>query len=153
MVIFDDCDSVLQSDDCIMLLKAALDSYEDRYVSWRSEAAFGESDLPQSFKFEGSIIFISNLPMHKVDEAVRTRCFKVDVSMTTAQRIERMRGVLPDLMPEIDMSMKEEAMKVLEDNQNLTDDINFRSLMNTITIRIQDKPNWSNLAKFALLEQ
>lgn len=153
MIVFDDCDSVLQNDDCVNLLKAALDSYEERYVSWRTESPFSESDLPQSFKFEGSIVFISNLPMNKVDEAVRTRCFKVDVSMNTQQRLERMKAVLEGVMPEVDMQLKLEALEVLEENQHLTDDINFRSLMKTITIRQQDKPNWKKLAAFSLLEQ
>lgn len=153
LVIFDDCDKVLKDQNCVNLLKAALDSYEDRYVSWRTEQAFGESDLPQCFKFEGAILFISNLSMNDVDEAVRTRCFKVDVSMNTAQRIQRMRSVLEHVMPEVDMQYKIDSLRVLEENQHLTDDINFRSLMNVITIRTTDKPNWEKLAKFSLLEQ
>lgn len=153
LVIFDDCDKVLKDANCVNLLKAALDSYEERYVSWRTEQAFGESDLPQCFKFEGAIMFISNLSMNEVDEAVRTRCFKVDVSMNTAQRIQRMRSVLEHVMPEVDMDMKLDSLRVLEENQHLTDDINFRSLMNVITIRTAGKPNWEKLAKFSLLEQ
>lgn len=153
LIIFDDCDFVLLNDDCNNLLKTALDNYQDRYISWRTEMAFGESDLPQSFKFEGSMIFISNLPMSKIDEAFRTRPLKVDVSMSTDQRLERMRAVLDGVMPDVDLKEKEEALEVLEENKNLTDDINFRSLMNTITFRTSGNPDWKRIATFSLLEQ
>lgn len=151
MIVFDDCDSVLRDDNSVNLLKSALDTYEDRWISWRSEQAFGESDLPQSFKFNGTIIFISNLEQHAVDEAVRTRCFKVDVSMSNEQRVERMKGVLENVLPDVDMEFKLDAIKLIEDNLHLCNDINFRTLMQIITIR-ENSADWKKLGKFALTE-
>lgn len=151
-IIFDDCDSVLKDGSALNLLKAALDSYEDRWVNWRTERA-GVSDLPTCFKFNGMIIFISNMPLHKIDEAVRTRCFKVDLSMTKPQRIERMRSVLDFVMPDIEMDSKVEALDLLEANMNVTNDVNFRSLMNLITIRNSGVADWKKLAVYSLTEQ
>lgn len=151
-IIFDDCDSVLKDSSAISLLKSALDSYEERWVSWFVEQPFGESDLPLTFKFNGKIIFISNMPLYKIDEAVKTRCFKVDLSMTKPQRIQRMRMVLDDVMPHIDMDLKVEALDLLEANLHLTNDINFRSLMNIITIRGSGSRNWKKLGAYALME-
>ena len=151
ILIFDDCDSVLRDGTAIDLLKAALDSYEDRWVSWKIDS---DMDLPSCFKFNGSIIFISNRPLAMIDEAVRTRCFKVDLSMTKLQRIERMRAVLHNVLPEVEMEHKVEAIELLEENLHLTNDINFRSLMNIILIRTSaPAEKWKRLATYSLTEQ
>lgn len=152
-ILFDDCDKVLQDSTAIMLLKPALDSYEDRWVSWRVEGFAKDSDLPSTFKFNGSIIFITNMPLSKIDEAVSTRCYKVDVSMTFPQRIERMQSVLPRVMPDVDLEMKQEALDLIKDNLHRVKDVNFRALMNIITIRTDPNcSDWKRLATFALLE-
>jgi hypothetical protein len=152
VIIFDDCDSVLKDDNAINVLKSALDTYEERWVSWNTNAQFG-SDLPQCFKFEGQVIFITNLPMDKVDEAVRTRCFKVDVSMSKEQRVQRMETVLADVMPEVDIEYKRDAIGLLKDNLHIAADVSFRSLMNLIKIRIDPAVrDWVKLGKFALLQ-
>jgi Cdc6-like AAA superfamily ATPase len=150
-ILFDDCDKVLQDQTAVMLLKPALDSYEDRWVSWRVEGFAKDSDLPATFKFNGSIIFITNMPMAKIDEAVKTRCYKVDVSMTFPQRIERMEAVLDRVMPEISLDKKTDALNLLKENLHRVKDVNFRSLMNLITIR-DTVADWKPLATFALLE-
>jgi len=150
-IIFDDCDRVLQDGTCVMLLKAALDSYEERWVSWGKDQQFGETDLPPVFKFTGKIMFISNMDITAVDEAVRTRCLKVDLSMTKEQRIDRMRSVLPNVEPDLDMEIKIDALDLLQANMHLTEDINFRSLLNLITIRKSGNSNWKKLGKYTLL--
>lgn len=153
VTIFDDCDSVLQKDEAISLLKGALDTYEERWISWNINTFGAGNDLPPCFKFEGQVIFVSNLAMEKVDEAVRTRCAKVDVSMTVEQRLERMQTVLAELMPDIAMSVKEEAFELVKQNANVAKDISFRSLMSVITIcnddTVKDK---RKLARFMLTE-
>ena len=150
-ILFDDCDKVLQDQTAVMLLKPALDSYEDRWVSWRVEGFAKDSDLPSTFKFNGSIIFITNMAMAKIDEAVKTRCYKVDVSMTFPQRIERMEAVLANVMPDVPLENKIEALDLIKQNLHRVKDVNFRALMNLITIR-ETVPDWKPLATFALLE-
>ena len=152
-IVFDDCDKVLKDETAISLLKSALDSYEDRWVSWFIEQNFGESDLPMTFKFKGKIIFISNMKLAKIDEAVKTRCFKVDLSMSKPQRIERMRNVLDGVLPQVELDHKQDALALLEENMNLTDDINFRSLMNLITIRNSGSKDWKKLGVYSLTEK
>jgi hypothetical protein len=152
-ILFDDCDKVLRDPTAIMLLKPALDSYEDRWVSWRVEGFAKDSDLPSVFKFNGSIIFITNMPLSDLDEAVSTRCYKVDVSMTFPQRIERMQSVLADVMPDVDLDKKQEALDLIKENLHRVKDVNFRMLMNIITIRNDPTcKDWKRLATFALLE-
>lgn len=152
-ILFDDCDKVLLDSTSVMLMKPALDSYEERWVSWRVEGFAKDADLPSTFKFNGSIIFITNLPFSKIDEAVKTRCYKVDVSMTFPQRVERMEAVLPNVMPDVPMEEKVDALNLVKENLHRVKDVNFRALMNTITIRTDpDIDDWKSLATFALLE-
>ncbi|NDB82505.1 MAG: hypothetical protein EB127_07165 [Alphaproteobacteria bacterium] len=87
-LVFDDCDSVLKDPVALNLLKGALDSYGERYISWNADIK--DEDLPRSFKFTGSIVFISNKDMDSLDQAVRSRALCVDLSMTEEQKIERM---------------------------------------------------------------
>lgn len=159
IIIFDDCDSVFKHTDALMLLKSALDSYEERWVAWNVERQ-RETDLPDSFQFKGAIIFISNLPLEKIDEAVRTRCFKVDISMTKQQRIARIRSQLPNVMienPKVTPQVREEALALMEKHLKVIKDVNFRSLMNVISVRIDpnvgQKPDWEKLGLFVLLER
>lgn len=152
IIIFDDCDSILKNEDAVNVMKGALDTYEERWVSWNTNATV--SDLPPCFKFEGQVIIISNSEMEKVNEAVRTRCFKVDVSMTPEQRVERMRSVLPNIMPEVDMRFKEEALELMTENLHIAADVSFRSLMNVIKLRIeQDLENWKDVAVYTLTQK
>ena len=151
IVIFDDCDSILKKDDSLNVLKGALDTYEERWISWNTNAA--APDLPPCFKFEGQVIIICNMDMMSIDDAVRTRCFKVDVAMTPAQRVERMRSQLENVMPEVDMALKLEALKVMEDNLDVAMDVSFRSLMNIIKIRTEAEiEDWEEVAIYTLTQ-
>jgi hypothetical protein len=150
IVVFDDCDSVLRDPVGSNLLKAALDSYDERWVSWRTEGPV-QDDLPEVFRFTGSVIFISNLPQWKIDQAIRTRAFVIDLEMTIEQRIERMRNVLADILPEYGMKEKKESLAFMEEFKHVAKEINFRTLMNVIKIRVgTSKANWKDLAEYSL---
>lgn len=152
IIIFDDCDSILKNEDSVNVLKGALDTYEERWVSWNTNASV--SDLPPCFKFEGQVIIISNSEMEKVNEAVRTRCFKVDVSMTPAQRVQRMRSVLPNILPEVDLSYKEDALRLMTEHLDVAIDVSFRSLMNVIKLRIEPGlKDWEDIAVYSLTQK
>lgn len=157
IIVFDDCDSILRNEDAVNVLKGGLDSYEERWISWNTNAA--APDLPPCFKFEGQVIIICNQEMEKINEAVRTRCFKVDVSMTYEQRIQRMRSVLADVMPEVDISLKTEALDLIANNLDTAKDVSFRSLMNVIKIRceseIDDEKDlsWQDVALYSISQQ
>lgn len=152
IVVFDDCDSILRDETAVNVLKGALDTYEERWISWNTNASV--SDLPAAFKFEGQVIIISNSEMERVNEAVRTRCMKVDVSMSPQQRVQRMRSILPRLMPDVPQPLKEDALNLLERNLDVAVDVSFRSLMNIIKIRVEpDMPDWEDLAVYTLTQR
>lgn len=70
VIVLDDADSIFNDEDALNILKVLCDSSEVRKVSWMKESnTLKEDDIPQSFEFNGAIIFISNLDFQRfVDE-------------------------------------------------------------------------------------
>jgi hypothetical protein len=152
LIIFDDCDSIQKDANAINILKGALDSSDDRIVSWNAEAGRSFTNIPTSFKFTGRVIFISNFSQHKIDSNLKTRCMRVDLSMTASEKIERMRHIIAQetFMPHIDVEIKEEAVNFLEENANVATNLSLRSLLDTIKFRHGNKPNWERQALYSL---
>jgi hypothetical protein len=151
IVVFDDCDSVLRDPVALNLLKGALDSYDKRVISWNAES-FGDDDLPRSFEFKGGVIFISNLPIFKVDQAVRSRAICVDLSMTTAQKIERMGVIIEgdDFLPEYDMTVKQNALEFLCEMKDEARELSLRTLISVTKVAGRGGENWKRRAEYLL---
>ena len=150
VIVFDDCDSVLKDPTSLNLLKGALDSYSRRIISWRADIK--DEDLPTSFEFKGRVVFISNLSASNIDQAILTRSLAVDLSMTTKQKIERMRHLLStgEFMPEFDKSIKADAMDLIEKHQDSVKELSLRTLIQVTKIRQSAGKNWSDLAEYAI---
>lgn len=150
VIVFDDCDSVLKDPTSLNLLKGALDSYSRRIISWRADIK--DEDLPTSFEFKGRVVFISNLSASNIDQAILTRSLAVDLSMTTKQKIERMRHLLStgEFMPEFDKSIKADAMDLIEKYQDSVKELSLRTLIQVTKIRQSAGKNWSDLAEYAI---
>jgi hypothetical protein len=145
VIVFDDCDPT-----SLNLLKGALDSYSRRIISWRADIK--DEDLPTSFEFKGRVVFISNLSASNIDQAILTRSLAVDLSMTTKQKIERMRHLLStgEFMPEFDKSIKADAMDLIEKHQDSVKELSLRTLIQVTKIRQGAGKNWSDLAEYAI---
>ena len=150
VVIFDDCDSVLQDKVSLEILKTALDSYDKRIITWGSEGGFGENDLPTCFEFRGQVIFISNMPREKVNQALISRSLTVDLSMTKAEAIERMESILVDVLPEYPMSIKRDALEFLDANKEVCKDLNMRTLLKVSKVRSEFPLDWEDNAMYMI---
>ena len=150
-IVFDDCDSILKDDVARNLLKGALDSYSKRYISWMADMR--DEDLPKSFEFTGRVIFVSNMPLEKIDQAIRTRCMVVDLSMTEAQKLERMEVISKsdEFLPEIEMASKEKALAFLKSNSTKIPNMSLRSLIQVSKI-CNRGGQWEDLAKYVLTQ-
>ena len=128
-IVFDDCDSVLKDDVARNLLKGALDSFSKRYISWNADMR--DDDLPRSFEFTGRIIFVSNMPLDKIDQAIRTRSMVVDLAMTESQKVQRMEVISqsPEFLPEVSRYAKDAALTFLKANVNSIPNMSLRSLI------------------------
>jgi hypothetical protein len=150
VIVFDDCDSVLRDPVALNLLKGALDSYERRIISWRADIR--DEDLPTAFEFKGRVVFISNLSTAQIDQAIISRSMAVDLSMTTQQKVDRMRFLLSsgDFMPEHTMLHKSEALNLIESLQDKVKELSLRTLIQVTKIRKGGGTNWRNLAEYVM---
>jgi hypothetical protein len=152
VIVFDDCDSILKDDVAKNLLKGALDSYSKRYISWNADMR--DEDLPRSFEFTGSIVFVSNMALDKIDQAIRTRSLVVDLSMTEAQKLERMEVIATsdEFLPEVNAIAKGLALEFLKSNVNKIPNMSLRSLIAVTKIANTGNPQWKDLAKYVLTQ-
>ena len=152
VIVFDDCDSILKDDVAKNLLKGALDSYSKRYISWNADMR--DDDLPRSFEFTGSIVFVSNMALDKIDQAIRTRSLVVDLSMTEGQKLERMEVIAnsDEFLPEISPVSKSLALEFLKSNVNKIPNMSLRSLIAVTKIANTGNSDWKNLAKYVLTQ-
>jgi hypothetical protein len=148
LIVFDDCDSVLEDKVALNILKSALDSYETREISWMAKMTKGDV-YPNQFKFTGRVIFISNKNKDKMDEAVLSRSLTVDLSMTSTEKIERMEFILEDILPDYDMDVKTDALNFLTINKDNCQ-LNMRTLIMISKMRRTFPDTWINLANFMI---
>lgn len=130
--------------------------FEDLDKQLRAEAkgelelASGEKKLklPAQFNFEGQVIFISNLPKEKIDKAILSRSFAIDVTLRAKDVFKRMESILPDIMPDAKQQHKREALDYLKTiSEDLSKEANIRTLLNTVKCRSSNNPRWQHLAK------
>lgn len=149
VIVFDDCDSVLEDKVAINILKSALDSYDEREITWMSK--MNKSDeYPNKFKFNGRIIFISNKKKSSLDQAVLSRSLVVDLSMSADDKIERMRHILAAILPEYSIGVKEQALDFLEEVKNKAE-LNIRTLIMVSKIVDSYPTNWKDMASYMVL--
>ena len=150
-IVFDDTDSILRDADAINLLKGALDSYGSRYITWNT--SLNDESLPRSFKFEGGIVFISNMRADRIDQAIRSRSMCIDLSMTVDQKIERMETIMQsdDFLPEISIESKQDALETIKEYQSVAKEISLRTLITVSRIRNSGGADWKQLSKYVLV--
>jgi hypothetical protein len=150
VVVFDDCDSVLKDPVSLNLLKGALDSYSRRVISWRADMR--DEELPQSFEFKGRVVFISNLSSDSMDQAIITRSMAVDLTMTTKQKVERMRHIVSeaDFLPEYSKQEKSDALDLIDSLQEDVKELSLRTLIQTTKIRKYSGAKWKDLAEYTI---
>lgn len=155
IIIFDDCDSVFKDPIGANVLKAALDSYDKRVISWNAEFSERE-DLPNRFEFVGRVIFISNLAMGGMPQALISRSLKCDVTMTMAEKVERITTVVMSaaFMPQYDKTVKKDVVRFIKENADKASDLNIRSAQMVAKIRYEMEAigeEWERVALYTLV--
>ena len=146
LIVFDDCDSVLDDKVAVNILKSALDSYEKRTISWMAKMNKND-EYPQHFDFTGRIIFISNKSKDKIDEAILTRSLTVDLTMTPGDKIARMTSILGSILPGYEMDVKQEALEFLDSVKEEVS-LNMRMLIMVAKMRMMYPETWRDLATY-----
>jgi len=151
IVVFDDCDSVLRDVDALNLLKGALDSFDKRLITWNTSV--DNDGLPRFFQFKGGVVFISNMPADKINQALKSRSMNIDLSMNVDQKLDRMQFIMNSstFLPNVPLSYKEDALSVIKDFKNEATELSLRTLITVTKIRNSGNANWKDLAKYILI--
>ena len=168
IVLFDDCDSALDQQEARNLLKAATDTKRERKLNWMKKGGKefydpnnedgdeGEGDderFPTHFIFTGKVIFISNLPMNKLDPdgALRTRSFIVNVDPTDMELVEYMAKLAPSIQLEdgLTLSLKErkEVSDLIKSMVGKRQGLSLRNLVRGLNIRASGISDWENIIR------
>jgi hypothetical protein len=128
--IFDDCDGILKDPIALNILKGVIDSYSVRKVKWLTNSGVA-SRVSRTFEFTGSIIFLSNLNVENVPQPIVSRTTMVDVSMTSKEKMERMRHIVKHMpeMEAISLVDREKLLDILDSYKMIVKDFNLRSLV------------------------
>lgn len=147
LIVFDDCDAAWKNEVGANLLKAALDSEEDRWITWNVEGS-DNSGLPKRFLFEGRVIFISNVSSEDFPQPLITRSLRADVELTIEETFERMRQILPSkqFAPGVSMKIKKMAYDFLYENREMAAEISSRSLLNVVKVANSGSKLWKRIA-------
>jgi len=167
IVLFDDSDGALADQDARNIIKAATDTKKKRKLSWNKRSSFiydpEDKELadelsddanmaPKYFDFEGRIIFISNLPLNKLDPdgALRTRAFIINVDPTPEEMFEYMGKILYDIRLEEGLSLtREERLDVLGvvKTSKRPGDVSLRKLVRALNLAASGASNWRKLVE------
>lgn len=102
VVVFDDCDDILQDEVSLNILKSALDSNDRRFINWNSNSHFLRREgIPNRFEFKGSVIFITNLKFDNFRgklknhlDALMSRSHYLDLTIhTRREKLLRIRQI------------------------------------------------------------
>lgn len=152
IIIYDDCDKVLKVDIAVEILKAALDSYDERIISWiTSPNGQSAGDLPESFTFTGMVIFITNMPASRLEQPIISRSMCVDLNLTMDEKIEYMHSIIEELEPGVDLEIKRECLEFIESVRYSVKELTLRTFIQVISIRMSKGANiWRSLAEFTI---
>lgn len=165
IVLFDDCDAVLKEEDGRNIIKGATDTKKIRKISYLKKSSWlfnpakeevpeeqlGIEKFPNSFQFEGRIIFISNLQLDKLDPdgSIRTRALIIGINPTNEELTTFMEEILDDIKLEggleLDHEKRMEALNLIK-NSKRQDDLSLRKLVRTMNMAASGIPDWQNLA-------
>ena len=174
LIVFDDSDSVFSNQDTNNMLKAALDSYDKRTLSWISPQTIDISKLstediedlyddieqkleddpgqmgiryPNKFDFTGQVIFISNLSSGKIDSAVKSRSLTIDITLNRESVVKRIQSIIEKIGGDLPLNEKQEVLDYLDEKYQ--NELNIRSFVLGCRCKQSGSTNWKRLIQYA----
>jgi len=152
IIVFDDADSALGDIEGRNLIKAAADTSKRRKISWMKgggnyidpddyDEESEDGKLPRYFDFTGKIIFISNLPMNKLDPdgALRTRAYLINIDPSNEEMYEFMVKIAGKIKLDVDHPLSLEArievVDILKARKVADKTVNLRQLIRGLNTR------------------
>ena len=166
VLVLDDCDQVLFEEECLSLLKGALNSGDKRRICWNKQSRVLDSgDIPDAFDFEGAIIFLSNVDFERSIakgsrisshlEAIMSRCHYLDLEIgSTRDKLLRIKQIVRDGMLKPYNFSEEQEQDVLDFMMNNSEHLRELSLrmVKKVADFVHTDPNdWLPLAEATCL--
>ena len=165
VVVFDDCDSIFNDELSLNILKAALDSKKNRYIHWNTDSfKLRNEGVPDSFKFEASAIFITNLKFDKVKgklrehlEALESRCHYMDLTIDSDKdKILRIKQVTQDGMLDkysLSDDTKEDIMDFIDMNKSRLRELSLRTVLKVADLAVSFPDRWESYAENTVMRR
>jgi len=161
VVVFDDCDSILLDDVSLNLLKGALDSGKKRKISWLADSnLLRREGIPDSFNFQGSVIFITNLKFDAMKsqklrdhlDALQSRCHYLDLTLDTQRdKLLRIKQIASDgaLFQDMDLDQvaQDEIIAFMDINKNKLRELSLRMAIKVAQLRKSFPERWMQMAR------
>lgn len=164
VTILDDADAIFWNEDALGILKAALDSSKKRKISWLSESsALKNNDVPQTFDYHGSIIFITNIDFQSVVDggkgklvphlqALMTRAIYLDLKLHTPREVGlwidymvQKHGIL--IQDGLSEDQQEDVLNFIADNRTKLRNLSIRTALKLSFMVKTSSQNWRKMAE------
>jgi predicted AAA+ superfamily ATPase len=166
VLVFDDCDSILLDDVALNLLKGALDTGKKRKISWLSDSSvLRREGIPDSFNFNGTVIFITNLKFDKMKsqklrdhlDALQSRCHYLDLTLDTMRdKILRIKQIANDGQLfeeyEFDTETQEEIIDFMTHNSTRFREISLRMAIKIADLRKSFPLKWKAMSEVTCMK-
>jgi hypothetical protein len=165
VLVFDDADSLYFDVVCMNLLKAALDSSKTRRINWLADSnMLRKEDIPNSFDFHGSIIFITNLDFEKVSpkmkphiEALESRSHYLDLTIKTErEKMLRIKQIIMDGMLEdhaLTDVQKDDIIAYVDDNKSRLRELSLRTVLKVAGLVVSFPDRWKEVAEMTMIRK
>ena len=165
VVVFDDCDSIFADELSLNILKAALDSKKNRTIHWNTDSfKLRNEGVPDSFKFEASAIFITNLKFDKVKgklrehlEALESRCHYMDLTIDSDKdKMLRIKQVTEDGMLDVyklSDEVKEEILDFIDINKGQLRELSLRTVLKVADLAVAFPDKWEAMAENTVMRR
>jgi len=158
VLVLDDSDSLLYDEASLNMLKAATDSGSTRALSWRTEShVLAGADIPSYFKFEGAIIFITNLDFEnargKIGDHLRaivSRSHYLDMGIHDGhEKFLRCKQIVRDgMLTSYNFTdwQTQEILDYIEEHQGIMRELSLRMVKKIADLVRMDPTGWRDYA-------
>lgn len=165
VVVFDDCDSIFSDELSLNILKAALDSKKKRTIHWNTDSyKLRNEGVPDSFNFEASAIFVTNLKFDKAKGKIRehlsaleSRCHYMDLTIDSdREKMLRIKQITNDGMLN-DYKFSDELIQDIVDfvdiNKSKLRELSLRTVLKIADLAKAFPDSWESMAENTVMRR
>lgn len=168
IILLDDTDSIYDDEESLNLLKAGLDTTERRMISWLSESnVLKADDIPTTFEYKGSMIFITNRPLQAEIDFGRSKLIPhyramIDRSVYLDLKLHATEDVIAwisfmtlkhHILVQRGVSHAQEAeiVKWVQDRVDVIPSLSIRTMIKIADFMNTQPAEWESFAKVTIL--